>query len=307
MSTVPAPASGSAPVPAPDEQDHRARIVVIAGSATTLVALAGVFAAAHHGENIMGWYANYIIPAGALLVGLVAASGYGIAAWVTGLKMTRRLVWSVVGELALSYVIAQYGEYQHFFDDGSLGGFFAWFDASTRAFAWQEAGGQAGEPLGVLGYGLRALELAGFVVGGALIPLGLKSKPYCDPCRTYKRTRVFAVVPAGVPPRTFGRVDADAAQRAHAEAIAGVQAIFGAANAGDRARLEQEVGARGPLDNKRAAAKLTAHVKVSVVRCPRCADGGLAASLVTGSGRQIRITPLASLPLDSNRVRALFG
>ncbi len=90
-------------------EDHRGRLVLLAGSATTFDALTGVFAAAHAGENIMGWYADYVLPVGALLVGMVAASGYGIAAWVTGLKMTPRLMWSVAGELALSYFIAQYG------------------------------------------------------------------------------------------------------------------------------------------------------------------------------------------------------
>ncbi len=275
------------PTPRPDDQDHRARVVVIAGSATTLLALAAVFAAAHHGENIMGWYADYVIPAGALLVGMVAASGYGIAAWMTGLKMTRRLIWSVVGELALSYLIAQYGEYQHFGGDASLAGFFAWFDASTRAFAWQDSGGHAGEPLGVLGYGLRALELVGFVGGGALVPLGLKSKPYCDPCRTYKRTRLVAVLPAGA--------TGD-----------GVQAIFAAAQKGDRALLEQEVATRGPLAGKRKAQKAT-HARVSLQRCPRCADGAVVAQLVQGRGRNVRITAIGALPLAGERVRMLFG
>jgi hypothetical protein len=290
-----------APSPRPTDEDHRSRIVLVSGSVTTLAALGGVFAAAHNGVNIMGWYANYIIPAGALLVGLVAASGYGVAAWMTGLKMTRRLVWSVVAELALSYVIAQYEEYRQFSDDGSLAGFFQWFDVVTRSFAFQH-----GPTLGVLGYGLRALELAGFVAGGALVPIGLRAKPYCDPCRTYKRTRLLAVLPAGPPPKTFGRVDGNAAADAHQAAVAGVQAIFAAASAGDRERLHQEVSARGPLDGKRAARRLTAHATVSVVRCPRCADGGLVASMITGRGNQTRVARLGGVPLEAERVRALF-
>jgi hypothetical protein len=59
--------------------DHRANIVLAAGGFTTLAALAGVFALGRHGTNIMGWYANYVIPAGALLVGMACASGYAIA------------------------------------------------------------------------------------------------------------------------------------------------------------------------------------------------------------------------------------
>ena len=32
----------------------------------------------------MGWYANYVIPIGAILVGLVSGCGFGIGSWVTG-------------------------------------------------------------------------------------------------------------------------------------------------------------------------------------------------------------------------------
>ena len=133
--------------------DHRSEIVIAAGSATTLVALAGVFALAHHGTNIMGWYANYIIPAGALLVGMVCATGYAIAGWYTGLKMTKRLVWSIVGELVLSYFIAQYGEYRQMVPDGSIG-FWAWFDMVTQAFAFHQGG-----EFGQFGYVMRALAV----------------------------------------------------------------------------------------------------------------------------------------------------
>jgi hypothetical protein len=288
----------------PSGEDRRGVIVVLSGSATTLLALAGVFAAAHHGENIMGWYANYVIPAGALLVGMVAASGYGIAAWLTGLKMTKKLIWSVVGELALSYFIAQYGEYQYFGGEGSLAGFFQWFDQATRAFAWQDHGGKLGEPLGALGYGLRALELAGFVLGGALVPVALRAKPYCDPCRTYKRTRRLATLPAGAELKVLGRFDRAQAGRSHEEALAGVNAILKAAEGGSREAFEQAVAQHA--SGSRSARKLNAHVAVSLVRCPRCADGGLIASLMTRQGRNYRATRLGAVSLPPERMRALF-
>jgi hypothetical protein len=52
-------------------------------------ALVGVYLLATNTKdfNIMGWYANYVLPIGALLVGLVASSGYGIASWITGQKI----------------------------------------------------------------------------------------------------------------------------------------------------------------------------------------------------------------------------
>lgn len=263
------------------EQDHRGQWVLLAGSGTTVLALGGVFLAAHHGENIMGWYANYIIPAGALLVGIVAASGYGVVAWLTGLKMTRKLVWTVAGELAVSYFIAQYGEYQQLFDGGSLGGFFTWFDRTTRGFAWKDSSGHLASPLGVLGYGLRALELAGFLAGGALVPLALKAKPYCDPCRTYKRTSIVAQFVAG-------------------DLQSDVAALFAAAAAGDAAACAARCGKPSRFTPKGV------HARVSLVRCPRCADGALVAQRVTRRGNQYTFSAMGSLPLPPDKVKALF-
>ncbi len=297
----------NAPVAAAStRRDFRSELVTAAGAGTTLLALAGVFAAARHGENIMGWYANYVIPAGALLVGLVAASGYGIAAWMTGLKMTRRLMWSVVAELALSYFLAQYEQYLLIDPDGLGVGFWAWFDEVTRSFAWTQSNGSAGQSLGALGYGLRALEIAGFVVGGVLVPLGLKSKPYCDPCRTYMRTRLVALLPASKPSKVFSKVPVEEQQRLLDAALQGVQVLFKAASARDRAQVEREIAALGPLSAKRAASSLPARVAVNLVRCPRCADGYLAASMIQQKGNNVRTTQVGTVPLGPEGVRALF-
>ena len=66
-------------------------IVVLAGVATTMLALLGVWWLDNHTESVhvMGWYADYVIPAGALLIGLVAGSGYGIASYLTGFRIRR--------------------------------------------------------------------------------------------------------------------------------------------------------------------------------------------------------------------------
>lgn len=301
------PTGASAPALAAQPRDFRSEIVVASGAGTTMLALAGVFAAARHGENIMGWYANYIIPVGALLVGLVAASGYGIAAWVTGLKMTRRLMWSVVGQLTLSYFLAEYEQYLLMAPHEMDLGFWAWFDEMSRSFAWKQRNGSAGQPLGALGYGLRALEVLGFSLGGLLVPLGLSSQPYCDPCRTYMRTRLIALLPAAKPSGAFSKVPAEEQQGLLDAALASVDVLFKAAHEGDRALLEREISQRGPLANQRATNKLGARLAVNLVRCPRCADGHLTASMIQQKGNNIRTTAVGTLPLGQERVRALFG
>ena len=92
------------------------------------------------GENIMGWYGDYIIPAGALLVGLFASSGFGIASWMSGCKITGTLLKIVVGMLLGGYLAAHYIEYQLIIADGKYEpvGFLTYFDLVTRAFAWKD-------------------------------------------------------------------------------------------------------------------------------------------------------------------------
>lgn len=287
------------------ETDHRGSIVLLAGSATTLLALGAVFALSHHGVNVMGWYANYIIPAGALLVGMLAASGYGIAGWVTGLKMTPKLIVSMLAELFVSYLLAHYSEYSQMVDGGSIAGFFDWFDQTTRSFRWEEHG-NTGAALGTLGYGLRALELIGFIGGGAAVPLILRGKPYCDPCRIYKRTKMLAVLPAGVSIRAFRRTKAEEREAAATSAQQGVEVIFDAARTGDRTRLHSEIEARGSLKRQRSAHRLSARVTIALQRCPKCADGALVAAIVTGQGNQRRVQHLKSHALPPERMRPLF-
>ena len=82
--------------------------VILFGLATTAAALAGVWFAGQHDVNIMGWYANYVIPAGAILVGLAASSGYGLGSYVTGTKVSGRLLVMVLALLTASYFAAKY-------------------------------------------------------------------------------------------------------------------------------------------------------------------------------------------------------
>jgi hypothetical protein len=139
---------------------------LLGGAATTAVALSGVYLLNQAGENLMGLYADYIIPAGAVLVGLVASSGYGIASWITGTKISGRLLLAVVALLTGSYFLAKYLEFRCLFpggatlDDGTRLDFWGYFDLMSRAFSFEDrASGRPGEPLGSLGYAFRALEI----------------------------------------------------------------------------------------------------------------------------------------------------
>jgi len=293
--------------------------VLLAGLATTLVALAGVWALdVYAGENVMGWYANYVLPVGAILVGLVASTGYGVGSYLTGARITGALLVAVALSLVAGYFGAKYLEFRLLFPDGASfadgreAGFLDWFDVMTRAFAWQGKDGSAGEPLGAWGYALRAGEILGFALGGLIAPITLRSVPYCSPCAAYMRRKVVAVVPAGVKPRKVKKKDlaGQAAYReeAHAAFVRGeadMERLFAAAKAGDPAVFAGAVGEAGPLSKKKAAESLSARLHVQVVRCRRCEAGELRVLAVTGHGKQTKAVRHTTAPLERGVAKRL--
>ena len=177
--------------------------VLLSGLATTALALVGVYLLSTNTDdfNIMGWYANYVLPIGALIVGFVAASGYGIASWRTGQKITRRLLWTVLAFQVVAYFVSQYIEFHSLglqYNDGTPVGFLTYFDFAARAFSWQQKDGTAGSPLGVWGYAFRLLEIVGFCGGSLAVPLLLRAVPYCESCQSYMKTKEAGLLPASV-------------------------------------------------------------------------------------------------------------
>jgi hypothetical protein len=268
--------------------DNPAPLVLLAGIVTTGLALLVVYAVDLAGTNIMGWHADYVLPVGALLVGVVASSGYGLAAWRLHCKVTGRLLWWVLALTTAAYFGAQFIEYRLIVKQ--LGepnpiGFWSYFDLTTRSFRWEEAG-RVGSELGALGYGLRALELAGFLAGGIVGPVLLRRRPYCDRCRRYKDHPLVAVLPAGVPPEKVkserkAKKDGWYEREADAQATAraGLEAIFTAARNGSFELTAQSIVEHGPLASRKAAEALSGFLSVLLVHCPRCSEGALVAEL----------------------------
>ena len=137
--------AGSSPVP----------LVFLGGAGTTALALAGVWALSRFAEtNVMGWYADYVLPVGALLVGMVASSGFALGSWFGGARITGRLLLAVAAALVAGYWAAQLLEFHLLFpdgasfEDGTPAGFLDYYDAVTRSFAWEDHG-KTGSALGV--------------------------------------------------------------------------------------------------------------------------------------------------------------
>ncbi len=295
--------------------DRTALPVILAGLATTTLALFGVWAAnqASDSFNIMSWYGYYIIPIGAVLVGLVAGSGYGLASWVTGVRISRTLLWVVICLQVLAYFLAQYIDFRHLLSsnpEAGQVGFLEFFDETTRSFAWTQKDGSAGSPLGAWGYLWRCLEIAGFGLGGLIVPLILKAKPYCQSCQRYMRTKALGLLPAGVPPKKIKKKDLDGKaefDKAHESAWnQGMLSLEEMRKAGQEGKFERF---NQILDEQRAAqkdiAKLTTRIAVSLSYCPSCHNSQLNAVSLSGQGNKIARQELGISKVDPGLSREL--
>lgn len=296
--------------------------VLQCGILTSVLALAGVYWLNKNATDfhIMGWYANYVIPAGALIVGVVAGSGYGIASWVTGVRISRSLLWTVVLLQTGAYVGAEYVEYRDVLKQLEQRGmgliqprnlsFLEYYDLKARTFSWKkEHGNGVGEPLGGWGYIFVLLGAAGFILGGLIAPAALFAAPYCDGCQRYMTSKVLGVLPASVPVKKISKKDPDA-QEAHAreqgEAAAradqAVARLREAIATGNDEAFTRELSAAGIVKQTH---KLPSRVEVSLTWCKSCEGGRIALTLVSGVGEQMTKLKLEEAPVPSEFVRAI--
>jgi hypothetical protein len=290
--------------------------VLVAGLVTTGLSLFGVYLLNFGASvNIMGWYANYVLPVGALLVGLAASSGYGLTSWLSGVKIRKRLLLTLIALQTIAYVLAQYIEFSSLgalydINTGQQVGFTEYFHEITLSFAFKGRGGQPGTPLGYWGYGLRALEVIGFVGGSLIVPGLLMRVPYCETCRLYMRTRELALFAASVPVRKVGKKDLEAQaayaaeqQQAHAKGLEGAQTLTGCGANNDTRTFREIVAAAAP--EKKTIAKLPVRIAVSLVSCKHCAGGYLKTEQVAGKGDKVEKTELAKTTVTPDFVRTI--
>lgn len=298
------------------KEEKSASFVLICGIVTTALTLLGVYLLDVNAEDfhIMGWYANYVLPVGAIIVGLAAASGYGVASWFSGVKITRRLLWTIVTLQFLAYFAAQYIEFYslHLIHhaNGQPVGFFEYYNFEARSFAWKQSDGSAGKPLGAWGYFFRVLEVAGFVLGGLIVPLILRKAPYCPVCQLYMKSKQLAVIPASVPVKRVKKSDMAAKAAYETEQNqaldAGKQMIT---------NLQQSSVGNNPVEfrkrleelqlGKKQALKLPARFSVQLIYCKRCRAGHLVAKLLLGQGNQVKQSEFARTELHPEFVRSV--
>lgn len=265
--------------PAPTaKKDNRILLVIVCGLSSTLLALALVFALDRADMNVMGWYANYVFPVGAILVGLVASSGYAIGAWGMGLRFSRILLVAIVLLQIFSYFGIKYAGFavQGPLVDrtGRVVGFMEYYHITTVNSAWKEEHGKLGKPLGNLGYLIRLGEITGFALGTLIAPIALSRKPYCELCERYMKTKVLALLPASKFKKghLFGKPASEMTEQEVMEtSMASAVQLVSLAATGNTPALTENLAAVQPL--RKQAKKLRRTLRLQLVYCAQCHSG----------------------------------
>lgn len=284
--------------------------VIVAGLFTTAAAL--FFVQWLSGQvkdfEIMGLYWLFVVPVGAILVGIGAGSGYGFMSWRTGRKITGSLLVVILALLALGYVLAQWIE----FDSLKLPvDFLTYFNVTTRGMTLTIGRSQTSTgSLGLLGYLFRLLELVGFSLGGLFIPILLRAKPYCGSCSMYMRRGSRWWLPAAVPTRKVSKKDPVAMNayqqdmdEAHKKGIGLLNELVAVVKESDTTSFRSVLEQNG-LEVKEAN-KLPGSINLVLHTCPQCRSGVLEMALRQGLADKTKVTPLGLEPVSAGFVTAL--
>jgi len=258
----------------------------------------------------MGYYMIRVIPAGAILVGAVASSGYGLASWFSGVKITKRLLWAVLVLQVGGYFAAQYIEFAslHLVHRGSSRpvGFFEYYDLMARSFAWEQETGASGQPVGVWGYLFRALEVAGFAVGGICAPAIMRGNAYCENCQRYMQKRYVALIPAWAKQAESG--DWVAQQENQNALTKGREILSSIEDAAKKGEFDRLNAALDQLHTQRKVTlKLPQKIILRLISCRACRSGQFAPVVLTGNGNYQEQSALPETVLLPVVVESLRG
>lgn len=292
-------------------------LVIVAGfiTSTLTMALVALFAW-HTSFDPMGLYMMFVIPVGAVFVGIAAGSGYGLMSWITGARIGGGILVTVLVLQFGSYWVAQNIEYRSVMSQPNRDvSFFEYYDTVTRSFTFTAFGGyedDPAEPLGKWGYAFRALDIIGFMGGGLIAPIFLATMPYCQRCQVYMRKKSLTRFPAGLDAKSTRKLakakpqDAplkDQADQLRHDARQWVASIAQSAKEGDTDAILDIIAAH--RINQKAARKLSSHVHLELAQCKSCNHGLLRISRTTTKGDATDTKVLHEIPLDANHVQPL--
>jgi len=254
-------------------------LMTACGLATTAAALVGVwYVEKRFHESVMTW-SIYFLPIGAIVVGLVAASGYLFAGHALHVRLPKQVAWVFFGLQVLAYFAAQYVQFKSkgyvYRDTLEPVGFWEYFNMIATSYTLEHGNG-APIHLGPVGYVIKLLEIVLFGIGGYAATAATSSNPYCETCKRYRRTKHLATILA----THFTTADEDGVAD-EAQVSAGAHAAFEAlatiAEAGAADVFTEQLKDHRPrLDKWRLPSRL----EVNLSYCPGCFDATLSGLIV---------------------------
>jgi hypothetical protein len=229
------------------------------------------------GENIMGWYANGIIPAGALLVGIASGVGYAIAARVLNVKLSKLFVLGMITTGLFDYVAAQWVTYSNVIERNHISpdsySFLNYIRDICENMSFRSSGSnEKGTPLGAFGYVYKVLEMLGFSFGCMLPCVVLRGMPYCLGCQRYLKRHAVSnlyspVLAAAI--KELPRRERPAAVQAAVDAVSG-RALAVLQKVASLS-LDETLAALGSASEE-PVKKTAASASLRLLKCPQC-DG----------------------------------
>jgi hypothetical protein len=177
-------------------------IVTLFGIATTVLTAAGlVYMELRYDCAIYGFVYAFVLPFGAFLSGLVAASGYYFGSRLLSFRPGRGVLANMIAVSAGNFFFIYWLKYQYLTVDGEpirkwiTYPAYLTFTLSHTSVTFDQFTHDT-VTLGFWGYAYAALLMIGFAFGGFCIYNLVRSAPYCDGCGFYlklkgKQTRYF--------------------------------------------------------------------------------------------------------------------
>lgn len=165
-------------------------LILFAGFFTSGVALLAVAIVNLFGFNIMGLNFAFIVPAGAIIVGLLAGSGYALASKLFNVKARPEFFLILLLVAVVTYFLSHYVTYRFVLWQNQLTTtnltFVEYVKTSAENSTIKSSRyGQTETQLGGWGYLFLVLELIGFTLGSLVPTLVLGAKHYCENCQLY--------------------------------------------------------------------------------------------------------------------------
>ena len=273
--------------------------VLVFGAMTSGVALLLVYLLNLIGFSPMGFYIWFLVPLGALLVGLLAGCGYALGSYFTNVRVRRSMFLIIFAAGVVTFFLAHYITYQSALDQTSVGTEQATFvdylqficENTTYDIDIHDRDNAPWE-LGLFGYVFKALECAGFAFGGLFPLVILKDVPYCRACQFYRRKTASGVLNSEEKRDLLKK-------RKKKERIAIIEGVL--TSIGQKATTLLESTREGPLARNLALvdglekepdkqAIATAQFRLS--KCPGCESHSVIATLrnVTVDGQSVATT-----------------